>query len=444
MFGEFKVKSAAENYPPQIVYVSPIPAQNPIEAGYKNITFYTTVYDANGAPDINSSTITAEFQKPYQTARYGPCLYIDDIDAYSANYSCSIEMWYFDSAGNWNVTVSAKDLNDASATNSSTYFQYNQLQAISISPDLINFGYVLINSTNKTAVNDPTIISNTGNANLTGKIALNALNLHGNYDSSRFISADVISVDINTSPTTKPECSGTILSNSTDITINKLLLEPGNLSEGKAQEPVYYCIKSISNISAQTYSTDYLGSWTIKVLSVLPFAVRRKKGRIKNKRQLRKNVLEDAFKIIGKELESKYHLSSAELQAVISAEKTIPVSVFSANLGALEALAKYLKENASMSYHEIAEALKRDDRTIWASYNHANKKMRGKIKIKNPEMSIPLNIFSRKKFTILESVVFFLRNNGMRYSEIAGHLSRNQKNIRAVCLRAGKKRKLLA
>ncbi|MCB9358355.1 sigma-70 region 4 domain-containing protein [Candidatus Woesearchaeota archaeon] len=44
-------------------------------------------------------------------------------------------------------------------------------------------------------------------------------------------------------------------------------------------------------------------------------------------------------------------------------------------LGMLEAAVIYLKDEKKLSYHEIAEILNRNDRTIWASYNKGKKKL---------------------------------------------------------------------
>ncbi|MBU1204523.1 MAG: hypothetical protein KKE93_01305 [Nanoarchaeota archaeon] len=53
----------------------------------------------------------------------------------------------------------------------------------------------------------------------------------------------------------------------------------------------------------------------------------------------------------------------------------IPVNIFSkTKLSALEAIVSYLKEEFSLTYHEIAILLKRDDRTIWTVYQRAEKK----------------------------------------------------------------------
>ncbi len=40
----------------------------------------------------------------------------------------------------------------------------------------------------------------------------------------------------------------------------------------------------------------------------------------------------------------------------------------------MESVVFYMKEELSMTYHEIAQALNRDDRTIWTVYNRAVKK----------------------------------------------------------------------
>jgi len=53
----------------------------------------------------------------------------------------------------------------------------------------------------------------------------------------------------------------------------------------------------------------------------------------------------------------------------------IPLSIFTnRKLSALEVLVSYLKEEFSLTYHEIALLLKRDDRTIWTVYQRAGKK----------------------------------------------------------------------
>lgn len=55
-------------------------------------------------------------------------------------------------------------------------------------------------------------------------------------------------------------------------------------------------------------------------------------------------------------------------------------------LSVLEVIAEYLKEKRNMSFHEIAVALKRDDRTIWTVYSRAKKKREKQEKYLNKKM----------------------------------------------------------
>jgi len=53
----------------------------------------------------------------------------------------------------------------------------------------------------------------------------------------------------------------------------------------------------------------------------------------------------------------------------------IPASIFkNRKLSVLENITKYLKENKKLTYHNIAELLNRNDRTIWTVYNRAQTK----------------------------------------------------------------------
>ena len=53
----------------------------------------------------------------------------------------------------------------------------------------------------------------------------------------------------------------------------------------------------------------------------------------------------------------------------------LPPSIFQdRSLSVLESITEYLKDSKNFSYHEIAEIMNRDDRTIWTCYNRAKKK----------------------------------------------------------------------
>lgn len=58
-------------------------------------------------------------------------------------------------------------------------------------------------------------------------------------------------------------------------------------------------------------------------------------------------------------------------------EKTLPLDIFKdRRLGMLEAAVVYLTDTKKLSFNEIAKLLNRDNRTIWATYHKAQKKLK--------------------------------------------------------------------
>ena len=121
----------------------------------------------------------------------------------------------------------------------------------------------------------------------------------------------------------------------------------------------------------------------------------------------------------------------------------LPISIFdNEELSCLETIVKYLKETFKLRFHEIALLLNRNDRTIWATYNIASKKIKEKLTVKESKFSVPVSIFKDRKFSVLEAIVSYLRDNfNLRYSEIALLLRRDERNIWTVYNRAKKKKK---
>jgi len=56
---------------------------------------------------------------------------------------------------------------------------------------------------------------------------------------------------------------------------------------------------------------------------------------------------------------------------------SVPIEVLqNRKLGSLQSIVVYFKDKKKLSFHKIAVLLKRDDRTIWATYNKAKKKLK--------------------------------------------------------------------
>ena len=112
-------------------------------------------------------------------------------------------------------------------------------------------------------------------------------------------------------------------------------------------------------------------------------------------------------------------------------EVNIPISIFdNTELSALEAIVKYLKENVEFNFHEIAEKLNRDDRTIWSTYKNSQKKLLKNFIISDSKYFIPISQFTNRKLGVLESICIYLKESyGLTFHQIAVLLNRNDRTI---------------
>lgn len=150
--------------------------------------------------------------------------------------------------------------------------------------------------------------------------------------------------------------------------------------------------------------------------------------------------LVEIFGQIKERLKHKYNYSGDEILSLWNNENSIliPVAIFSGKLSPAEALAKFLRENHDFEYHKIAELIGRNERSIWANYKRAIKKMPWPLEIKE-SIVVPVSIFNSEK-SILESLVSYLKDvHKMRNRKIAQLLNKNQANIWTFNNRAKKK-----
>ena len=118
----------------------------------------------------------------------------------------------------------------------------------------------------------------------------------------------------------------------------------------------------------------------------------------------------------------------------------IPSCIFNNKLSSLESVVKYLKENLDLKYSEIAKLLNRDDRTIWATYSNSRKKFAKRFAVENNKYFIPALIISNRSLSVLESIVYYLKDDcNLKYSQIALLLCRDQRTIWTVYNRRRKK-----
>jgi hypothetical protein len=258
------------NTGPQITNVSAIANVNlnkyGLNDGKKTVSFSFIAYDHDsytGYVDLDDATAYANFTKVSEGLREASCSAVGNIDTNSRNYTCSIDMYYFDATGSWAVTAYIRDKSAVAAINDTTTFTVNSLDAMDLSPAALTFPTLIPGATNQEATNDPTVLNNSGNQNFT-IIEINATILTGESDNSIKIGADLFKV--NSTHGVADACSADAMSNSTYVTITGASLIRGNLTAGNGKEQLYYCLTSAPAIlTKQSYSTAAEGAWSVNV-----------------------------------------------------------------------------------------------------------------------------------------------------------------------------------
>ena len=164
----------------------------------------------------------------------------------------------------------------------------------------------------------------------------------------------------------------------------------------------------------------------------------------------RDNVERKLVEFLGS-LKQEYALSDEEINKLLKQllkpkppkeEINIPVSIFkNQNLGSLEAIVKYLRENLKLKFSLIASLTNRDERALAVTYRNARLKMPSSLPIETSEYSIPVSILADRKISVLEHVAYYLKTTyNLNYHQVAVILNRDDRTIWTVYQRAVKKR----
>jgi hypothetical protein len=249
-----QVSAVIGNRPPVVYNVQSISAKDPTESSSTTIAFNTSVDDPEGYGSI--SKVNATFSKGGETARTtSTCTPSDIINDTARKFSCTINMQFYDGSGSWAVNVSAFNNGALWGFNDSTSFTYNTLTAWTMATHSMSFGTIYLGQTGAGATDDPIVMTNTGNADLSGLIKVKALDLKGVTNTSQYLPAGDFSGNIADS------AGGDAMINNT-----AKLLTGTSLAKGvSSTESLYFYIESVptSDLSYQTYNTAGLGQWTI-------------------------------------------------------------------------------------------------------------------------------------------------------------------------------------
>ena len=177
--------SVAGLAPANIIYISNPGSPTPIipnSFSYKSVIFEIWVSDTDGYSDINTSSVWINVSYNGVDRINNSCNYQGNIiDLNTANFTCTVDLWYWDPAKDWNITVKANDKgNLIEQTNNTGIFSYGGMNSIEISPEVLGWPSVSpIGEINVEPTNGPVWINNTGNRNNTIEItAYNFLNCH--------------------------------------------------------------------------------------------------------------------------------------------------------------------------------------------------------------------------------------------------------------------------
>lgn len=141
------------------------------------------------------------------------------------------------------------------------------------------------------------------------------------------------------------------------------------------------------------------------------------------------------------ELKGLYIELKKYIEVIEKNKKNIPLCVFSTELSSLETIVKYLKENLKVDFKEISIVLGRSVKTLWQAYASSKKKYPFSLRADDFSLTIPISLFKDRRLSVLEHIVFYLKESDMKFSEIARALKRNPRTVWTVYQRARKKKK---
>lgn len=140
-----------------------------------------------------------------------------------------------------------------------------------------------------------------------------------------------------------------------------------------------------------------------------------------------------------KELKILYEKLKGHIEVIEKQKRSIPLFVFSSKLSGLETIVKYLRENLHLNFKEIGILLGRSVKTVWQAYNFSKRKYSRQFTGHDFSLTIPVSVFKDRRLSVLEHIVIYLKNTGMKFSEIARRLERDPRTIWTVYSRAKKK-----
>ena len=158
----------------------------PTEATTTSVSVLFNVSDPNGNSDVDPTQAYVNITYGAVTRESSSCQnYAAWTTGNNRGINCTINMYYYDTPGEWNISVRAQDSNPTIvSSNDAATFTYGGLAAFSLSKNSITFSSEAAGTNNINSSNDPQVLNNTGNEaftyiNITGHELSNGVDTIG-------------------------------------------------------------------------------------------------------------------------------------------------------------------------------------------------------------------------------------------------------------------------
>jgi hypothetical protein len=216
------------------------------------VKFSFVVDDQETISTLINESMQANFSKTGEDTRWnttGCVAVVEGTNATSQNYTCTIEMQYWDGSGTWTVDVQTGD--NTTNVSSQKTFTVNTLTAINITANTLSWPNLNVGNIDQLMSTDEVNVTNIGNQNLTS-ITLRAINLIGETTPTVWIPAANF-----TATWGERACNiGTALVNNSATTITGSRLDFGPGSLVTTNNATHICLEEVGqDITQQAYST---------------------------------------------------------------------------------------------------------------------------------------------------------------------------------------------
>ncbi|MCH7850487.1 MAG: hypothetical protein IH845_02480 [Nanoarchaeota archaeon] len=262
-FGDTIVNLTIGNTAPTITFVTTVSDVDPIEDSTRTFIINFTADDDDGASDLDVAQMNVTSSGEAERIN-SSCATQGSPFGNSQNYTCTINLYYFDANAVWTVNATINDSAGTVVSNSTISFTFNILLAMKMSPTQLDWPSLTITSTDIGSNTDPITINNTGNDAITN-ITVNATDLAGETTATEYIYAENFTVN------TADASDNTTMINNTEVQVDLANLTRGNysLNDGvTGQEELYFYLEALnSDLSSQSYSSAAGAQWTVTVVT---------------------------------------------------------------------------------------------------------------------------------------------------------------------------------